>query len=48
MMSMESVFSALAGWVILGQGMSGKELFGCVLAFGAIVLVQLPERKING
>ena len=46
-MSMESVFSALAGWVILGQGMSGKELFGCVLAFGAIVLVQLPERKMQ-
>lgn len=44
-MSLESVFSALAGWVILGQGMSAKELFGCVLAFGAIVLVQLPERK---
>jgi len=45
-MSLESVFSALAGWVILGQGMSGREIAGCVLMFAAILLAQLPgERK---
>ena len=41
LMSMESVISVIAGWVILGQGMSGRELLGCVLMFAAIVLVQL-------
>ena len=44
-MSLESVFSVLAGWVILKQALSARELFGCVLMFGAIILVQLPERK---
>ena len=44
-MSLESVFSVLAGWVILGQALSPRELFGCTLMFGAIILVQLPERK---
>lgn len=42
LMSLESVFSLLAGWVLLGQKLSGKELVGCVLVFGAIVLAQIP------
>ena len=45
LMSLESVFSALAGWVILGQKLTGRELFGCVLLFAAIVLAQLPIGK---
>lgn len=44
-LSMESVFSALAGWVILHQKLSGRELFGCALVFMAVILVQLPEKK---
>lgn len=44
-MSLESVFSLLAGWVLLGQKMSGKELFGCVLVLAAILLAQMPERR---
>lgn len=44
-MSLESVFSALAGWVLLGQGLSVRELAGCLLMFAAIVLAQLPDRK---
>lgn len=44
-LSMESVFSALAGWVILHQKLSGRELFGCALVFTAVILVQLPEKK---
>ena len=44
-MSLESVFSVLAGWVILKQALSARELLGCVLMFTAIILVQLPERK---
>lgn len=41
-MSLESVFSLLAGWVILGETLLPKEQFGCVLVFAAIVLAQLP------
>lgn len=44
-MSLESVFSLLAGWVLLGQRLSGKELAGCGLVFGAIILAQLPEKR---
>lgn len=47
-LSMESVISMLAGWVILGQAMSRRELLGCALVFGAVVMVQLPERSIKG
>ncbi len=45
LLSLESVFSVLAGWVILGQRLSGKELFGCGLMFLAIVLAQMPQKK---
>lgn len=45
LLSLESVFSVLAGWVLLGQGLSFKELFGCALIFCAIILAQLPEKK---
>lgn len=44
-LSLESVISVLAGWLILRQSMSYREVIGCVLMFGAIVLAQLPERK---
>lgn len=46
-MSLESVFSLLAGWVLLGQKMSPKELSGCVLVFGAIVLAQVPAEMLT-
>ena len=44
-MSLESVFSLLAGLVILGELMSLRETIGCVLMFIAIVLAQLPDKK---
>lgn len=43
-MCMESVFSALAGWLILGQTLSGVELAGCALMFAAIIGAQIPEK----
>lgn len=46
-MSMESVFAAVAGWLILNEHMSGKELLGCALVFSAVVLAQLPSKKRN-
>ncbi|MBR6608461.1 MAG: DMT family transporter, partial [Oscillospiraceae bacterium] len=44
-MSLESVVSVLAGWLLLNQQLSSKELLGCALVFCAIVLAQLPEKK---
>ena len=44
-LSLESVISALAGWILLNQKLSIKELCGCVLVFAAIVLAQLPDNK---
>ncbi|MGN0984432.1 MAG: DMT family transporter [Gemmiger sp.] len=44
-MCLESVFSALAGWLILGQTLTPTELAGCALMFAAIVVCQLPARK---
>ena len=44
-MSMESVFSAIVGWIILGQSLSGREILGCAVMFSAIVLAELPVGK---
>lgn len=45
LMCLESVFAALGGWVLLGQGLSAKELIGCALMLSASVIAQLPEKK---
>lgn len=45
LMSLESAFSLLAGWIILHQYLSPKELCGCLLMFAAIMLSQIPEKK---
>lgn len=45
LLSLESVFSALTGWVVLHQKLSARELSGCVLIFLAVILAQLPERE---
>lgn len=44
-LSLESVFSALAGWLILRQTLTGRELAGCFLIFCAVILAQLPGKK---
>ena len=41
-LSLESAISVLAGWLILGQTLSARELTGCAIVFLAIVLAQLP------
>ena len=42
-MSLESVFAALAGWLILHERLGGQELLGCALVFIAVLLAQTPE-----
>ncbi len=46
---LESVFSAIAGWLILKQALSRRELIGCIFVFTAVILAQLPqkEKKMN-
>ena len=48
LLSLESVFAALAGAVVLGEVLSGRELAGCIIMFIAIILAQLPERSKKG
>jgi len=48
LLSLESVFSVLAGWVILGEALQGREILGCVLIFGAVVFAQLPLPEFKG
>ena len=44
-LSLESVVSVIAGWIPLGQMLGGREIFGCVLMFIAIIIAQLPDRE---
>lgn len=41
-MSMESVFAVLSGWIFLSETLSLKELIGCLLVFIAVILSQIP------
>lgn len=47
-LSLESVFSALSGYLFLHQVLTTRELIGCALMFISIVLAQLPDirRKV--
>ena len=44
-MSLESVFAALGGWLVLGESMTRWELLGCGLVFAAVIISQLPSPK---
>jgi drug/metabolite transporter (DMT)-like permease len=44
-MCCESVFSALAGWIVLGQTLSGRELSGCVIIFVSILTASLVSTE---
>lgn len=45
LMSLESVFSVLFGWLLLHQTLTGKELLGCLLVFSGVILAQLPGKE---
>ena len=47
LLSLESVFAVLAGWLLLGQALSLREIVGCAIIFVAIILAQitLPARR---
>lgn len=43
LMSLESVFAAIGGWLILSESLSAVELLGCALVFAAVMLAQMPQ-----
>lgn len=43
--SLESVFAAIFGWLILHQSMSRREIFGASIIFVATIIAQIPEKK---
>ena len=45
LMSLESVFSALAGALLLQERMSRREVLGCVLVFAAVLFAQIDFSK---
>lgn len=44
-LSLESCISVLAGWLLLKQALSLRELLGCAVMFGAILMAQIPSGK---
>ena len=45
LMSLESVFAVISGWIVLGDLLSTYEAIGCILIFIAIMLSQIPDKK---
>lgn len=45
LLSLESVFSVIAGAIILNDRMSAREYMGCVLMFVAVLLAQIPVKR---
>ena len=44
-MSLEACVSVVAAWVILGDAMNARQITGCVIMFGAIILAQIPGKE---
>ena len=44
-MSLESVFAVLSGWLVLNERMTFPEYAGCALVFSAVILSQIPTKK---
>ena len=44
-LSLESVFAVIGGFLLLHERMSGREIIGCAVMFAAVIIAQLPERK---
>ncbi len=47
LMSMESVFSILGGYIFLKEKLSMLELTGCAVIFAAVIIAQLPQKEIT-
>ncbi len=47
LMSLESVFALLSGWVILGERLSVQEWIGCALVFAAVIFAQFSDKLVS-
>lgn len=47
-LSLESVFAVLAGWLLLDERLVGVQVLGCVLIFIAVLLSQFKEWNLRG
>ncbi|MBU0956490.1 MAG: DMT family transporter [Spirochaetes bacterium] len=41
-MSLEAMFAAIGGWIILGERLSPRELAGCAIMLSGMIVAQLP------
>lgn len=44
-LSLESVFAAVGGWIILSEGLTPRALVGCALMLGGVMLAQLSPKN---
>ena len=48
LLSLESVFAVLSGWLVLDERLAAIQIFGCVLIFVAVLLSQFKEWNLRG
>lgn len=46
LMSLEGVFAAIFGWILLGQSLNPLQLLGITISFVSIIFVQITDNKI--
>ncbi|MCP8689920.1 DMT family transporter [Marinobacterium sedimentorum] len=46
-MSLEAVFAAFGGWLLLNEELTGRALAGCALMLAGMLLAQLPSRRAS-
>mgnify|MGYP000150304320 CR=1 FL=1 len=46
-LSTESVFGAIGGWLILHETMTSRQILGAVLIMGAVLLTQVKRKKLK-
>src|SRR6266540_1594547 len=47
-LSLESVFAVISGWLFLDEHLTAIQIFGCILIFVAVLLSQLKEWNLRG
>jgi drug/metabolite transporter (DMT)-like permease len=47
-LSLESVFAVLSGWLFLNERLTGAQVLGCLLIFVAVLLSQLRDWNLRG
>ena len=45
LMSLESIFAVIGGWLFLNESLSENEISGCIIIMTAIILAQIPPKK---